>query len=59
MHSLYAVLAECGVLYEFERALRKLDIPEQKIKTLQRQIAELVTNALVEQGHSVVEDFEG
>ena len=59
MHSLHAVLAECGVLHEFDRAMRELDIPESKIKTLQRQIADLVTNALVEQGHTVVEDFEG
>lgn len=58
MTSLYAVLAECGVLYELERAMRELDIPEAKIKDLQRQIAELILNTLVDAGHEVVEDFE-
>lgn len=58
MISLRALLAECGVLFEFERALDNLDVPDSKIKELQHQIAVLVKNAVVETGKTIVEDFE-
>lgn len=59
MYSLRVVLAEAGILFQFERAMDDLDIPDAKIKELQRQIGQLVLDALVESGKTVVDDFEG
>lgn len=58
MISLNALLAECGILFELEKALDNLNIPDTTIKQLQQDIAILITNAVVNSGISVVEDFE-
>lgn len=58
MISLRALLAQCGILLKFDRALDNLDVPEAKIKQLQRQIANLVLDAVVKTGKTVVDDFE-
>lgn len=58
MHSLRAILANLGILFEFERGLDELDLPDKKIKDLQYQISRLVLDALVESGKTVVDDYE-
>jgi hypothetical protein len=58
MQSLRVILAQCGVLFELERTLDELNVPDKKIKDLQYQIGQLILDALVESGHTVVDDFE-
>lgn len=58
MYSLRVVLADAGILFGFERAMEDLDIPDARIKELQRQIGQLVLDTLAESGKTVVDDLE-
>lgn len=58
MHSLKAILAQCGVLRNLPHALNDLDVAESDIADIQSQIAVLITNAVVKTGKTVVEDFQ-
>jgi len=58
MTSLDAVLKEAGVMGKFTKVMRELDLSEPEIKHLQIAIADLVLNALVQSGKTVVDDVE-
>lgn len=58
MISLKAVLAECGILSELEQSFDNLNIPDAKTKEVQREIALVICNALVESGFIVIEDYD-
>jgi len=54
MHSLNAIMAYAHDLY---RMLDELRLPESDLKEIQIELAKLITNALVRNGHTVVEDY--
>ena len=58
MISLNAVLIDAGVMGAFPKAMRELDLSEAEIKQIQIAIADLVLNALVQSGETVVDDVE-
>lgn len=57
MISLNALMIDCGV-GKLTRALYiECDLPEETVKQVQQQMAEIITRALTDNGQSVVKDF--
>jgi len=55
MHSLNAIMAYAHDLYRL--LYMDLDLPEADIKQIQANLATQITDALVRNGHTVVEDY--